>query len=77
MATLLAAAASATASALATASPRNEGTPAGGFGGPTAVHIAQVGHIDVDLETSAPAGLQQVRCAVKLSAGATCYVASP
>ncbi|HEY2541564.1 MAG TPA: hypothetical protein VGH92_00795 [Gaiellaceae bacterium] len=76
MATLLAAAASATASALATSSSRNDGTPAGGFGGSTPVSISHVGHIEIDLEPAA-AGLRRVRCAGQGSGGATCYVARP
>ena len=44
------------------------------FGGPVPVHIAHVGHIEVDLDRSSAAGLRQIRCAGAAS-GATCFVA--
>lgn len=43
------------------------------FGGPVAVHIAHVGRIEVDLESSSSAGLRKVRCASGLN-GDSCFV---
>ena len=46
------------------------------FGGSVAVHIAQVGHIEVDLR-SAPSGrLARVRCS-GAQAGTACFVSPP
>lgn len=44
------------------------------FGGSMPVHIAHVGHIDVDLESSSSAGLRKVPCASGLH-GIACFVA--
>ena len=48
--------------------------PASAFGGSVPVHIAQVGHIDVDLEASSSAGLRRVRC-LSASGRTACFVA--
>ncbi|MGH2970894.1 MAG: hypothetical protein ACRDLE_01920 [Gaiellaceae bacterium] len=44
------------------------------FGGPTAVHIAHVGRIDVDLGASTPVGLRRVRCSGVPAESMTCFV---
>jgi hypothetical protein len=56
-------------------------TPATGtvspFGGSVPVHIARIGHIEVDLEGSgARASLQRVRCATA-SGTLACFVSPP
>ena len=48
--------------------------PVSAFGGSVPVHIAHVGHIDVDLEASSGAGLRRVRC-VSASGRTACFVA--
>jgi hypothetical protein len=45
------------------------------FGGPVAVHIAHVGHIDVDLGPGGRAGLERVRCGGIAGGTTACYVA--
>jgi hypothetical protein len=48
-------------------------TPVTPFGGSTAVHIAHVGRIDVDIEPAATELLRRIRCgAARL--GTACYV---
>lgn len=47
--------------------------PVSPFGGSVPVHIAHVGHIDVDLQSSSSAGLRKVRCAATQS-GYSCFV---
>jgi hypothetical protein len=45
------------------------------FGGSANVHLARIGQIDVDLETSGPAGLRRVACAGASSPATACFVA--
>jgi hypothetical protein len=45
------------------------------FGGSVPVHLAHVGHIDVDLEASVASGLHRVTCAGAPGAGTQCFVA--
>jgi hypothetical protein len=47
--------------------------PVTSFGGPRPVHVAQVGHIEVDLEPSGAAELHRVACA-GVSPGTACYI---
>ncbi len=47
--------------------------PVSAFGGSAPVHIAHVGHIDVDLEASSTAGLKRVQC-VSASGRTACFV---
>ena len=47
--------------ALGTTSPASG--PVSPFGGSVPVHIAHVGHIDVDLQGGSSTGLRRVRCA--------------
>ena len=54
-------------------SPASAGTVSP-FGGSVPVHIAHVGHIEVDLERSSAVGLRSVRCA-GAARGAACFVA--
>jgi hypothetical protein len=44
------------------------------FGGPVAVHIAQIGRIDVDRGPASAAGLRRIPCAAA-SATTSCFVA--
>lgn len=71
-------AAAAVAASIALAGHSLGSSPAPGtvspFGGSVPVHIAHVGHIEVDLESSGGAGLRKVRCAGG-PAGSSCYVA--
>jgi len=56
--------------------PPGPGQQQSPFGGSVPVHIAQIGHIEVDLR-SAPAGrLARVRCS-GAQAGTACFVSSP
>jgi len=49
--------------------------PASPFGSSVPVHLAQVGHIEVDLEGSGPAaGLVRVRCAGSSNTETACFV---
>lgn len=45
------------------------------FGGAGSVRIAHVGHIEVDLEPSSPAGLRRIACPRSSLPGQACYVA--
>jgi len=45
------------------------------FGGPVVVHVARVGRIEVDLESSRRSELRRIPCAGALP-GTGCYVAS-
>lgn len=47
----------------------------GAFGGPVPVHIARVGHIEVDLEPAAPDALERTGCA-GAPPGTTCFTDS-
>jgi hypothetical protein len=63
--------------AIASASgDRPQPRPVSVFGGPVAVHIAYVGHIETDLGPAGSAGLRQVRCAGAVSRTTTCFVGS-
>ncbi len=48
--------------------------PVSPFGGSVPVHIARVGHIDVDLALSGSAGLRQVSCAGAAAGTTVCFV---
>ena len=76
--TLIGVAAAAAAAVIALAGHAFGTSPASGavspFGGSVPVHIAHVGHIEVDLERSSAVGLRSVRCAGAAS-GAACFVA--
>jgi hypothetical protein len=54
---------------------RSSGPVSGPFGGPIAVHVEHVGHIELDLEPGGAAGLRRVPCAGVSSLRATCFVA--
>lgn len=77
--TILGVAAAAAAAAIALAGHVGGTHPAAGtvspFGGPVPVHIARVGHIEVDLEAPAPARLRRVGCAGPSGPGTACFVA--
>lgn len=64
----------AVAVALAGTAP-SSGQVSGPFGGPMPVHLAHVGHIEVDLEPGRVAGLRRVPCAGVASPLASCFVA--
>ena len=51
--------------------------PVSPFGASVPVHVAHVGHIEVDVEGSAgPTSLLRVRCAGAVGAGTACYVSA-
>jgi hypothetical protein len=64
------------ASAAAAAAPggTSPDRPANGFGGPAAVRLAHVGHIEIALGSSNAGGLRQVRCAAPAGPTTSCYL---
>jgi hypothetical protein len=46
------------------------------FGGPSAVHIARVGHIETDLEAAEARTLRAVPCAIPSHGATLCFVAA-
>jgi hypothetical protein len=48
--------------------------PASGFGGPAAVHLAHVGHIEIALGSHGTVGLRHVRCAPAAATTTSCYL---
>jgi hypothetical protein len=57
-------AALATSAAVAAAgAPSPAPSPVTPFGGPVAVHIARIGHIDLDTGPASGAGLRRIACA--------------
>lgn len=75
--TLLGTAAAGLAAAIALAGHSLGSSPGSGpvspFGGSEPVHIARVGHIEVDLERGSGSGLRRVACAAP--GGERCFVA--
>ena len=75
--TVIGMAAAAAAAVIALAGHALGTSPASGpvspFGGSVPVHIAHVGHIDVDLQGPSATGLHRVRCAVG-PATTSCFV---
>jgi hypothetical protein len=65
-----------TASAAVAATPGgiSPDAPATGFGGPVAVRLTHVGHIEIALGSNGAAGLRQVRCAPPAAATTFCYI---
>jgi hypothetical protein len=63
------------AAAAQTSAPRNTpAIPPSDFGGSEPVHIATIGHIEIELEPSSATGLRPVRCAGTASRTTTCFV---
>jgi hypothetical protein len=67
----------ATTASAAIAGAPSAGSPSPGssaFGGPVPIHLARVGHIEIDIGPAGSAGLRQVRCAFSAAPGTTCFV---
>ena len=66
----------ATASAAVAGAPadRSQAGPVSGFGGPHAVHLARVGHIQTALGPTGSAGLARIHCFGPVSPGTSCFV---
>lgn len=65
-----------TASAAVAAPPggTSSDVPPNGFGGPVAVQLVHVGHIEIALGSRGTGGLRQVRCASPAAATTSCYI---